>query len=171
MLHLTMTWVFPPASKHIIMNEFPICGRLTKSKKPCQNPPTFYTACRTHATEQDKAIDKWGWDMWSKGFETGNKSGRESALSEIKQAECRAKAQAEEERNFKLRTSSGCQIIQCGKYSYVVPQNIPDVKVGDTVTLPSNWLVNYSTNAEVTGLGSSYTGDLSSIVGVVLAAK
>ncbi len=142
------------------------CNRLTKNKKPCQNPASFYTACRIHATEQDKEIFKWGQEQWDEGYKIGEKTGRNAVKSEMEQAKRKAEYEVKEKENFRLRDLNGRQLVCCGKYSYSVPINQPDLKVGNVVRLPANWLVNHQTTAEITALGSSYTGDIFSIVGV-----
>ncbi len=145
------------------------CNRLTKSKKPCCNPAIFYSACRIHATEQDKEISKWGNEQWKEGFRIGNQSGKESAIAEMEYAKRKAEHDSKEKENFRLRDSNGRQLICCGKYTYDVPLTFPDVNVGAVVKLPANWLFNRPTTAEVTSLGSSYTGDISSIIGIETA--
>ena len=154
-------------------NELRICGRLTKSKKPCRNQVgyIFDRACATHATEEDKAITKWASqladDAYNRGVEHGKWEITSAQEYAQRTAEAQARAKAVEEKNFKVRTALGCQIVQCGKYSYVVPLGFPDLNIGDVVSLPPNWLFNQITQSEITGLGTSYTGDLSQIIGIV----
>ncbi len=154
-------------------NELRICGRLTKNKKPCRNPVNyiFDRACPIHATDEDKAITAWAAKLANDAYNRGVKHGKWEITSaqeyERRTAEAKAKVEAEETKNFKLRTSDGCQIIRCGNYAYVVPHCIPDLSIGDVVCLPPNWLVNHCTESEITALGTSYTETLSQISGVV----
>lgn len=75
----------------------------------------------------------------------------------------RQRAREEETlKNTRYRTTDGGQIVLLGRYSYVWYGDEP-LAVGDTVIQPGNWLFSTPTEAVVTGLGSDYTGTMTTI--------
>lgn len=146
------------------------CGRSTKSGRPCAN--TIWGAevsCGVHKHPEDQALidaynrgrdEERALGLYERGFEAG--------LADAGRRAAREAAEEAERANF--RTSvGGDQIVTVGRYSY--RWGGEPLRVGDTVELPGNWLtqargVDQPTGV-VTGIGSSYTGPLASVVRVL----
>jgi hypothetical protein len=148
------------------------CGRPTKSGKPCQNNiyGDAYRACGQHETPEDVA--------WREGYFAGVAEAREQAARDREfwiaegrrqqRAEAdRQHAKAEGEKNFRIVTSSGDQVVDVDGYAYRWGGEA--LKVGDRVLLPANWLSEVKHGkgpfpGTVTAIGSSYDGELSAII-------
>jgi hypothetical protein len=146
------------------------CGRATKSGRPCQNtlPGTAFRACSLHETPEDIAYRE-GYQAGAaaeRGYaEKSRESSRELWIAEGRRLE---RAEAQEWENFRTVTTAGEQVVVVdGRLTYRWAGEA--LKVGDRVLLPGNWLseMKYGRgpfSGTVTGLGSSYQGELSPVL-------
>lgn len=146
------------------------CQRATKSGKRCQNtlPGPASRACSLHETPEDIAYRE-GYQAGAaaeRGYaEKSRESSREFWIAEGRRLE---RAEAQERKNFRTVTAAGEQLVVVdGRLTYRWAGE--PLKVGDRVLLPGNWLsgVKYGRGpfpGTVTALGSSYQGELSSVL-------
>ena len=138
------------------------CGRLTGAKKPCKNPANTYEGgkevvhtCATHATYEEKNLQ----EAYYRGYRAH--SAMMSEYAEERRVE--KEVARRKEPDWKLQDNSGRQIVQCGKYTYVWAGSEP-LKIGDSVLLPGSWFDSNAWKAQVTDLGSTYTGSMSNVI-------
>ncbi|MFC9278106.1 hypothetical protein [Streptomyces collinus] len=133
-------------------------------------------ACRTHATDEDRAVAAAHQRGWHEGYEQGCKSGASSAQLKIEWLERRAK-ELEQRLDDATRVYeiAGDQVVSVGRYAYRW-RGSGRLEVGDHVLLPENYVSRMKdgpglTVGVVSELGTTYRGELSTIVGRAPAAE
>ena len=140
-----------------------LCGRPTKSGNPCKIRRDWPTsACTIHATDEDKAYRAAFMAGWKDGLKEGQKWGRSEVRAEIANEERQRATEEAEKRNFR-ESYNGRQVVEVDGYAYTWAGNVP-LELGDRVLLPSNWFKTVPFEGKVTRLGSSYVGDLATIM-------
>lgn len=151
-------------------DESQTCGRPTRSGKPCR--VRIYgsnVACGTHATDQDRAVAEAYGRGRREGYESGSKSGASSAKLTIEWLERRVKELEQQlDDATRIHEVDGDQVVQVGRYAYRWGGAEP-LEVGDRVLLPENYVSRMKdgpgpTLGVVTALGTTYRGDLDSVV-------
>lgn len=147
----------------------PLCGRPTRGGQPCRNPLTpWERACRLHATTEDQTIGRWANALANDAHRLGYESGRQAGRWEVEQEQRKEEQRIAAARDWRERDGQGRQLVQVGRYTYAWA-GAPDLAVGDEVRLPASWLSRDGWTGTVTAVGSSYRGDVVSIVGPVAA--
>lgn len=136
------------------------CRHLTKSGGKCKGDTSGGIACRVHATDDDLLLNAALRARWNSAFMDGFEAGKESAASAL-QDELRMD---DERRKFRHSKGGDQIVVVNGRYTY--KWSGAPLQVGDRVVIPPNWLVGRNQVATVTALGSSYDGDVASIVGL-----
>lgn len=155
-------------SPEVTRTEPPLCGRTTKSGKPCANRlDRGAVACRIHADETDIAVRDAFLRGWGQGWTAGCESGRSSAKMDEEFRLAREQREADERARFRERDQFGQLVVvdnDTGKaltYRWVGEK---DLEIGEMVVVPPNWLVQRSRICAVIAIGSSYDGELQNIL-------
>lgn len=146
-----------------------LCGRPTRSGKPCRTRlAQLEFACAKHAGDHDRELAAAYQRGREEGYELGKKIGSNDAKVEWLERRVRELEQRldDAERYYEF---GGDQVIEVGRYAYRWRGDTP-LEVGDRVLLPQNWLSRMKdgpgpTEGVVTGLGATYRGELSFIIG------
>lgn len=141
------------------------CIGKTKKGNRCKNSRTslYSLTCKVHRTKETELleslcsrIDKESSDRTTKTMQSYKDSELRNLRDKVTHLELRLKD------TKRLRTHTGKQIFQCGNHAYVWAGE-GELEVGDKVMVPPNWLFNYSTEREVTELGTFYEGLLTDV--------
>lgn len=147
------------------------CGRPTKSGAPCKQQvhSLFDVACGKHATDHDRELAAACTAAWRAGLDQGKQSQQNSESWELGNLRRRV-AELEQAADVAARrfTVGKDQVVQVGKHAYRWA-GTPPLAVGDDVWLPENWVSRMQSGpgpyrGTVTELGSTYPGELASIV-------
>lgn len=153
------------------------CGRPTRSGRPCRvQISKFDLACGTHAGEQDRALAEAHRRGYREGLRDGRTRAEEGGKYTIQRLENQVQTLQERlDAATRVYEIDGDQVVEVGRYAYRWHGD-PPLEVGERVLLPENWLSGIKHGpgpheAVVTGLGTTYRGELSRIVGRALGRE
>jgi hypothetical protein len=118
-----------------------------------------------HTNETDSALAEDREKRWLKGFDAGFESGRASVRLHTENERRRRQLEDEERARFRDRDGHGqLVVVDRGKALTYRWTGDGDLRVGDRVLVPGNWLHPKAEICTVTAIGSSFTGDLQDII-------
>lgn len=142
------------------------CQRTTRAGARCKHTITDYfsSACSTHMTVEEKRksaaalkLCEFGWNSAKEYYSKEYERGKKDALKELQESQALMSDPA-----LRLEDALGRQLIRLDAYTYA--WNGPEpLRVGDEVWRPPNWIFPMRTRATVTGLGSTYRGEIAEI--------
>lgn len=146
-----------------------MCGRPTRSGRPCRNPLSrLEVACKKHQTEKDAEISERIRRAFHEGMEIGRSTGNlyKEEVERLREELRQLRRQIDEASRY--YEVDGDQVVEIdGHYAYRW-SGIPRLEVGERVLLPPSWLSEVRGtgvfDGVVTGFGSTYDGSLSRVI-------
>jgi hypothetical protein len=117
------------------------------------------------SSEADVALAEAYDERWQQGFDDGFESGRKSVRLQAEYERRRQALEEEERARFRERDGRGQLVmVERGKALTYRWTGDGDLRVGDRVLVPGNWLHPNAEVCTVVAIGSSFNGDIQEVI-------